>query len=72
MIKYEYINFRLVKRNLKTNMYYVESKKGIFLGHIKWFGRWRQYAFFPFKDTVFTCGCLDDIKDFIKGIKRRR
>lgn len=32
--------------------------RGVRLGEIYWFGRWRQYAFFPSPDTVWSRDCL--------------
>ena len=37
------------------------------LGLIKWFGRWRCYAFFPRTETVFERKCLRDIADFCEA-----
>ena len=48
----------------KTEVWQVISVKGVFLGDIKWFGRWRQYAFFPEENTVFNRQCLQDIYMF--------
>jgi hypothetical protein len=39
------------------------------LGIIKWFGRWRQYAFFPDNGTVYNVECLNDITIHIKELK---
>jgi hypothetical protein len=39
------------------------------LGLIKWFGRWRQYTFFPETGTVFNAECLNDIVSHIKGLR---
>jgi len=51
----------------KTGKWEVRSRlHGNRLGHIAWFGRWRQYAFFPAADTVFNRACLDDIAGFIR------
>ena len=36
------------------------------LGQIKWFGRWRKYAFFPVAPTVFEATCLMEIAGFCK------
>lgn len=36
------------------------------LGTVKWFGRWRQYCFFPEDDCVFSVGCMEDINTFIR------
>ena len=52
----------------KTCVWRVESKspgmRGYFLGTVKWFGRWRGYAFFPEGGTVFEKVCLREIADF--------
>lgn len=42
------------------------------LGKIKWFGRWRQYAFFPEAETVFEKKCLADITNFLKLLMDER
>jgi hypothetical protein len=34
------------------------------LGQVKWFGRWRAYAFFPCADTVYERTCLRDLAQF--------
>ncbi len=61
-----YISILLTERRPKTNVWTVFSTRtGNPLGHIKWFGRWRQYTFMPEFDTVFSSGCLNDIQDFI-------
>lgn len=36
------------------------------LGEIRWFSRWRRYAFFPDRKTVFEQDCLRRIADFIQ------
>lgn len=36
------------------------------LGEVKWFGRWRGYAFYPLLDTVYEQDCLRDIAGFIE------
>lgn len=48
----------------KTAVYFVNAKQGGQLGMVKWFGRWRCYAFFPLGDTVFERVCLRDIAAF--------
>lgn len=39
----------------------VSRRRGDVLGIVQWFGRWRQYSFFPEPNTVFNQGCLKDI-----------
>lgn len=49
----------------KTKVWWVVSKyDGLFLGWVGWFPRWRKYAFFPQKDTVYEEVCLREIADF--------
>jgi hypothetical protein len=42
------------------------------LGRIKWFGRWRQYAFFPEPGTVWNPECMDDVTSVIKRLMEDR
>lgn len=57
----------------KTELVEVVSKKHLrSLGEIKWYGPWRQYAFFPYNETVWNPGCMDDIKACIDVLKERR
>lgn len=49
----------------KTKRWDVVAKgDGFLLGVIKYFGRWKQYAFFPNENTVFEKTCLRDIAAF--------
>lgn len=44
---------------------HVEGEDGdVILGTVKWFSRWRRYAFFPSAETVFEPTCLHDIANF--------
>lgn len=56
----------------KTEIWQVMSVKGVFLGDIKWFGRWRCYAFFPEEETIFNGVCLKDIEVFINQLMYKR
>ena len=65
-----YLDFALLEKKPKTQVIKVMSKiHGNRLGVIKWFGRWRQYGFFPEPETVFNLECLNDIQSYIKGLK---
>jgi len=65
----KYLKFYLAVQGQKTQKWHVYSKNhDSFLGYIKWFGRWRQYAFFPAAETVWNPECLGDICDFIKNL----
>ena len=56
----------------KTRIWGVVSKDTppVKLGEIKWFSRWRKYAFFPCTDTVFEEECLRDISFFVEQVTR--
>ena len=61
----EYMIVIPYRRKPKTWVYQVNSKRqGSVIGYIKWFPRWRQYAFFPEPETTFSQGCLKDIWKF--------
>ena len=68
-IKEPYISFEESKRpDLATSQWHVMTTDGneTCLGVIKWFGRWRTYAFFPNAETVFEPDCGNRIFSFIK------
>lgn len=67
-VEYEFIDIVFLRSSEsgKTSVWGVYTKRGDELGQIRWFGRWRQYVFFPANSTVYSAGCLVDIVDFIK------
>ena len=70
-----YLKFRRVvpDKPRKTEVWSVLSTMhGDLLGTIKWFGRWRQYAFFPELGTIYNRDCLDDISRFVRGLMESR
>jgi hypothetical protein len=51
-------------RGRKTDIYDVRSKRSReHIGTIRWFGRWRQYTFWPMFDTTWNPDCLRFIAD---------
>lgn len=65
-----YVTFRYIGIALgqKTGRWHVLStESGDILGHVKWFGRWRRFAFFPEAETVFEQDCMRDIAEFIEA-----
>jgi hypothetical protein len=57
----------------KTPVVFVLSKSsGVRLGVISWFGRWRQFCFFPSSETVFNVGCMNDILGEIAALMAER
>jgi hypothetical protein len=62
----KYLELRELERKPKTIVYGLFSKQhGDKLGEIKWFARWRQYTFFPEKDTIWNRTCLLDVIHFL-------
>ena len=69
--EYEYIYFAKLPPKPKTVVYECRSIKTTeSLGVVRWYGPWRQYCFFPGKDTIFNVGCMSDVIDFIKQLPR--
>jgi len=60
-----YVTMVPVKDTGKTIWDVRDKREGAKIGEVKWFGRWRKYAFFPF-DAIFEEVCLRDIADFIE------
>lgn len=63
----KWIEFRLVQRypERRTDQWEVITTSSCeTVGLVKWFGRWRAYAFFPNPETVYERQCLRDIADF--------
>lgn len=69
-----YLTFeRLNLANRRTSVWSVKSKQsGATLGVVQWFGRWRQYAFFPARDTVYNPQCMKDIIALIEAAMKER
>jgi len=68
----KYLEFRLLEQKPKTQVIGVWSKSHPHfyrLGIIKWYSRWRQYAFFPDNGTIFNKECLNDIQSYIRGLR---
>lgn len=67
----EYITFaERPSASGKTKIVSVCSKRsGDLLGEIRWFGRWRQYCFYPEQATIFNRGCMHDIITYIEQMR---
>lgn len=48
----------------RTEQWDVISLDGKLLGIVKWYGAWRQYAFFPEPETIYERQCLRDLAEF--------
>jgi hypothetical protein len=67
-----FITFEPLRPNPNTKVWGVVAKDGgATLGKVKWFGRWRKYAFFAEADTVFEQVCLRDIANFCETETKR-
>ena len=57
----------------KTPIVAVRSKSDrTLLGTIAWFGRWRQFCFWPEPHTTFNVGCMQDIEAIIGVLREER
>ncbi len=64
----KYMDARLTARR-KTDQWTIRPLRGgTDLGVVKWFGRWRQYAFYPASGTIFNPDCMDEISQFARGL----
>lgn len=56
-------------RNRKTTTVWdIRTSDGAFmLGQVKWFSRWRKYAFFPEAGTLYEERCMRDIADWCEA-----
>lgn len=68
-IKSKWIHFDedlMPPKGKKTKTFFVmTNQSNDCIGQIAWYGRWRQYAFFPENNTVYEPRCLQDIANFI-------
>lgn len=77
--EFEYIHFVKIRTMPKTSVWSCRNNKsGDELGEVKWWGRWRQYCFFPCwpshslpGEIVFNASCLDDIAAFVRSLSRK-
>ena len=69
----KYMEFFKSGHTGKTYIYDVLSKSsGGILGHIKWYGPWRQYSFFPSPRCIYNSECMAYIINFIKELMDER
>lgn len=67
----EYLTFsRTASETGKTYVVQVLSARhpGVTLGEIRWYGRWRQYAFYPRPDTIWNPECMDGVSAAIREL----
>jgi hypothetical protein len=68
-----YIQFHLTPQDpkRKTATWAVANGDYI-LGYVRWFAKWRKYAFYPRDDeqTIYEQACLRDIANFIENLTK--
>lgn len=42
------------------------------LGYVKWYAPWRQFCFYPIEYTVWSDGCLADVRKLIGNMSKER
>lgn len=74
-LKYYYIIIELLPllKGRVTQIYNVINRKwGDKIGQIKWYGAWRQYCFFPRKNTIWSKSCMKDIMEVLDALEKER
>lgn len=69
----QYLTFEPLPRaaDARTDRVLVVSRSsGDTLGTVKWFGRWRQYCFFPAAGTIYNPDCLRAIEQYASALTR--
>jgi len=70
--KETYVNFLPIdNKGRKTLVFDVYACTNVMcLGQVRYFTKWRTYAFFPLDNTVYDARCLFDIATFCDGLKK--
>lgn len=50
----------------------ISINHGNILGSIRWYGQWRQYAFYPNEGTIWNRDCMQEIQDRITVLMDER
>jgi len=67
----KYMDFYLVEKKPKTNVYQIENKKsGDVIGIIEWYSVWRQYVIQPEFGCIFNDTCLKEIAEFLSELNK--
>jgi hypothetical protein len=68
-----YLLFRQPYSKTKTKVVWVINiHHNETIGIIKWYSGWRQYCFFPMKDTIWNTDCLNAVTEMIKTLMDER
>jgi len=64
--EYQFIHFEKIEDSPRHMWWSChENKTCNELGEVRWFLSWKQYAFWPNENSVYSVGCLKDIAAFI-------
>lgn len=65
--------FQVVARKPKTVVVAViERRSDEVIGEVAWYGAFRAYCFMPTENTVWSTGCLDEVRAEIARLMRER
>lgn len=68
-----YLTFKVIEQKPKTVIISVNARSdGYRLGTIRWFPSWRQYVFIPAIGTVWSSGCIEEVKTKIDTLMQDR
>jgi len=69
----KYIKIEEQESLFKTKVFRVINiNADLAIADIKWYSPWRQYCFFPYYNSVYSKGCLEDINNFIQQLMNKR
>ena len=69
--KYRWLDIIEEPQITKTRRFLVKnSKSGMLIGWIRWYGVFRGYAFFPCEGTVYEEDCLRDLAECIESLTK--
>lgn len=62
--KYMYVRDSQPSASGLTSIWSILGRGDGVLGQVRWFGRWRCYAFHPEPHTVFNAECMEELMNF--------
>lgn len=69
----QYLRFDDIEVKQKTKLIaIVNVHHDEHIGTIKWFGKWRQYCFYPNENTIWNKDCLNDVNSVITKLMEER
>lgn len=59
-----YVDDGPVKPGAKTRKFNVFNLRHVLVAHVKWFGAWKKYCFFPLDSMLFDGNCMREIAEY--------